>query len=192
MKCKYNNLSLGYIGRAHRNAALNSQYYNLFFEAQNKTPELLNNIMVFPQRIPRRDFFIELYKLETSEYRRNFDSIISQYLNNHKKSLESLNQKNSEENARQYLNWSNILLRYGQFKQIVDGFPENYSGAFSLEIKLLRESTKIEIMLSEDDNISIDEQLELSEIFINDQKSSDREKIMLLNQIIVHFYRHQR
>ena len=106
--------------------------------------------------------------------------------------LESLNQKNSEENARQYLNWSNILLRYGQFKQIVDGFPENYSGAFSLEIKLLRESTKIEIMLSEDDNISIDEQLELSEIFINDQKSSDREKIMLLNQIIVHFYRHQR
>jgi tetratricopeptide (TPR) repeat protein len=192
MNYKYKNLSVGYTGIVYQKSTINSLYYGLFFEEANRSSDILNTIFIFPQRIPRSGFHVELYNLETDEYRINFDEIINKIKQYHLQFLTNLSKNNSEINARRYINWSNILLRYGCFENLLNYFPKNYSGVFALEIKMLRESAKIEMMLSEDKMISPDEQLELAEIFIDNDAASDREKIMLLNQIIVNFHRYQK
>ncbi len=188
MSLKYNNLSAGYLGCSALNATLNSQYYSLL----EKSPDIFNSILVFPQRIPKKGFFLELYELETPDYRKRFDETTSRFIKNHTKSLENLTELNSDTHARVYINWSNVLLRYGCFEHLVNNYPKNYSGEYSLEISLLRETAKIEILLSEDAKTSIDELLELADIYLDSDKTSVREKMMLLNQIVVNYYRHQK
>lgn len=191
MNFKYNTLSAGYIGEASTNATLNSRYYALFFNEKIDQSPSFSQIMVFPQRIPRAEFFEELCSQETSYYKEHIDKVIANIKGNHKSALQSLLTTNSEQAARIYINWSNMLLRYGCFEHLINHFPKNYCGSFALEIELIKESAKIELLLSQDEAISIDELLELSERFLENPHTSDREKIMLLNQIVVNFYRYK-
>lgn len=189
---KYKNISSGYLGVEYNNSTLNSQYYRLLFEEIKFKPELLDEIIIFPQRIPRAGFFKEICLLEGSNYKKHFDEMIVNIITSHKNALHSLIEKNQENDVRRYINWSNILLRYGCFEQVINHFPINYIGSHALEVELIKETAKIELLLSQDKPIGIDEQLELSERFLDRDDVSDRAKIILLNQIVVHYYRHQR
>jgi len=191
MRFKYNNLSSGYTGKLYEKGTLNSQYYHHLFNLINNNPDLLNHLIVFPQRIPRKGFFSELYELETDEYRNDFDSIIHQITNNHIESFNNLDKNNSENNARQFINWSNILLRHGQFENLIQYFPTNYFGPYNLEIELIKETAKIEILLSNNEPVIIDYLLELIDRFHDDTSTTWIEKIKLLNQSIVYYYRHK-
>jgi len=191
MNYKYNNLSHGYTGKIYKNSTRNSQYYSLFLDLLSKLPDSINHVIAFPQRIPRKDFFKELYELESKEFRKNFDSMINIFINNHINSLENLICDNSENNAREYINWSNILLRYGKFESIIKYFPINYCGPNHLEIKLIKETAKIELLLSNNISIRIDDLLELVDQFYNNITISNIEKIKILNQLIVYSYRHK-
>lgn len=186
MSYRYNNLSSGYTGKHCENATLNSKFYSHFFDDINRNSELTNHLIAFPQRVPRKLFFVELYELETNSYRKDFDLIINELKNSHLRSL-----KNIAKNTREFINWSYLLMRYCQFEHLVTYSPTNYSAQFALEVIMLREAAKIEMLLSEDKMVSIDEQLELADIFLENKETSEREKIILLNQIIVNFYRHQ-
>lgn len=190
MPFKYKNLSFGYVGRKIKNASLNSQFYALFFEMISVSCNL-EKIIIFPQRIPRRDFFIELNNIETKQFRKDFNQITQHYQNIHNESLKSFVQDLSENNVRNYLSWSNLLLRYGCFEQIIKFSPKDYSGPFELEVRLLREIAKIELLLSKYNHISIEQQLELFDYYIDHTLTSDREKLILSNHIIVNYYRHQ-
>jgi hypothetical protein len=123
MNYKYNNLSPGYAGMMSETLTLNAQYYSRFYDLLNKNPNIASSILVFPQRIPRKGFFTELYELETTEYRKNLDSVINHLTSTHHKSFIKLIDDATEDNARQYINWSYILMRYGCFETIVKNHP---------------------------------------------------------------------
>jgi tetratricopeptide (TPR) repeat protein len=171
---------------------LNAQYYSRFYDLLNKNPNIASSILVFPQRIPRKGFFTELYELETTEYRKNLDSVINHLTSTHHKSFIKLIDDATEDNARQYINWSYILMRYGCFETIVKNHPEKYDGCYKLEIELIKETAKIEDALSNEKIAPINGLLKLTEKFIDDPNSTLYEKIKLLNQLVVHFYRHDR
>jgi tetratricopeptide (TPR) repeat protein len=192
MTLEYYNLSSGYIGEIYTDATLNSQYYGTFFTEIHNAPEQLTNIMVFPQRIPKIGFFEELYALETLYYRNRFDNKVAVIKKNHETAALNLNNTNSEKVARCYINWSNILLRYGCFEDVINHSPKNYSGPSSLEINLIEEMAKTELLLSQDKPINTDTQLVLADKYIHDENTTDREKIILLNKIVVNYYRHQK
>jgi tetratricopeptide (TPR) repeat protein len=192
MTLEYHNLSSGYIGEIYTDATLNSQYYGTFFTEMHNAPEQLTNIMVFPQRIPKIGFFEELYTLETPYYRNHFDKKVAVIRKNHETAALDLNNANSENLARCYINWSNILLRYGCFEDVINHSPKNYSGPSALEINLIEEMAKTEFLLSQDKPINTDTQLVLADKYIHDNKTTDREKIILLNKIVVNYYRHQK
>jgi hypothetical protein len=83
-------------------------------------------------------------------------------------------QNNTEETARQYINWCNILLRYGKFENLITYFPKNYSGHYNLEIELIKETAKLETFLSQEKFITIDAFLELSERFLDDSNTNEQ------------------
>ena len=192
MKVRYENLSNGYINVKCENGTLNSQYYNSFYNEINKSTDLLTQIMVFTQRIPRAGFFEELYALETTEYKDRFDRHISIIVNKYREAVDNLNNKNTEINARIFINWSNILLRYCLFEEISNYFPNLYSGPYFLEILLIKESNKIETFLSNGQAISVASLLTYAREYISSDVVTAREKIMLLNRIVVYYYRHQK
>jgi hypothetical protein len=130
--------------------------------------------------------------LETSYFRNKFDRTIVSLIKKHKIASENLANSDTEECARQYINWSNILLRYGCFENILNNAPEQYEGITSLEVNLIQEMAKTELLLSQDKPINIDFQLNLADKYLFDKDTTDREKIILLNKIVVNYYRHQK
>lgn len=192
MRFKYHNLSPGLIGETSENMVLNSQYLSLLLQEIKISTATLSQVIIFPQKIPRSDFYKELYDQETDFYKTRFDEIIAILTTNHVNSLKSLISNNSEENAREYINWSNILSRYAQFEHLICFSPKNYVGPHLLEIEQLKENAKIDLFISQDKNITVHEQLELADRFLEHPDTSEREKIRLLNQIIVNFYKYQK
>ncbi len=192
MNFNYKTLSAGYIGLHHENSTLNSQFYTKLFHNIKNTPDFLNTKIYFPQRIPRSGFFKELYDLESDDYKVQFNQITHFIKQHHLSSINELVTNNSKLNAIQYINWSNILLRFGCFEHLINHFPENFCGDYPLEIALIKETAKIEIYLSTDREISIHELLELADIYLNNTQIVIHEKIKLLNQIVVYFNRYQK
>ncbi|VEG92529.1 tetratricopeptide repeat protein [Legionella spiritensis] len=191
MNYRYTYLSPGYLGKYCESGTINSQYYGVFFDLLANNPNLINQIIVLPQRIPRRDFFRELYELETDRYRSDFNLIVKKLLDNHQRAFHDLTKNDTWENSRRYLNWSYVLMRYGYFKDILNNFPAKNISSCALEMCLLKELTKTQILLSDGNNVVVDDYLYLVEKFLTRKETTIREKILLLNQTIVNFYRHQ-
>lgn len=189
MDYKYKNVSAGYIGNLETNATLNSQYYAKLFTTIKQIPKTINQHIIFPQRIPRQGFFIELHELESDDFKNNFKLHLDHITKNYKVSLENLSSSSSKVNIRQYINWLNILLRSGLSERITKVLPHCIS-VNRLEIELLHETAKIENVLSTDKSIDIDKLLHLFDKFNKKENTSNPEKIKLLNVIIVYYYRH--
>jgi tetratricopeptide (TPR) repeat protein len=192
MKYKYSNLSCGYSGDVCKDLTLNAKFYSELFNESSFRSGMLNATIPLPQRIPRNGFFQELYALETEYYKKQFDSLMNKIIKNHTVSLENILEFQSNENVRNYLNWSNILIRYGKFENVIYYFPEKDVGYHQLEVLLLKATAEIEMCLSHGKSFSLDRLLELAERFIDCIKSKDYGKIKLLNQLIVYFHRYQK
>lgn len=178
MNYRYKHLSPGYVGVRAKELTLNSQFYS-YDEAFLSEEE----IILFPQRVPRAGFFDELYKLETTYFKIKFNT----ELYSCKSSLKNFSKIHS---TRQWIKWGNICLRYGKFKEIIDS-SANISNA-CLEILLLKEAATVELQLSNDLPVSANNYLKLAQKYTPSKNISDREKILLLNHLIVTSYRHDK
>jgi tetratricopeptide (TPR) repeat protein len=191
MSYNYKHLSPGYISELGDKLTLNSKFYSVFDVHFAQQPHRLGDeIILFPQRIPKLGFFEELYNLETINFKIGFNARIYD-TTNHLKRLSLVASNNQDEKIiRYYINWANICLRYGRFETIIDHSPLAEKQPFSLEIQLLKEAASIELQLSKYLPISIDNYLGLTEKYLSSKSISDREKIMLLSHLIVAHYRH--
>jgi len=183
MRYKYYNLSLGYTGKHSQIGTLNSQFYGLLF--QNNL-DVSDDMMLFVQRVPKQDFFRELCELETSHFDIQHTQHIKQIIQKFKLSLTNLDKNPSSKNVRRYINWANVLLRHGCFDELISHYPNSTS----VEVAWLKETAIFELALSRNQPLTIKNQLLLIEDCIN--RATDREKILLLTQIIVNHYRHSK
>lgn len=193
MKLRYPYLSSGYLGLKTEKQTLNASFYALFENDFIQEPNKIEaTITLFPQRVPRSDFFNELYQLETDEYKSAFTNRLSSIKDSFKIIAKTANLTRSENSIRHYLNWANLCLRHGCLEQFTFQHLQNIEDLpFTLEIELLHEAINIEQKLSADILLTADNYLSLAENYLNKEFVSDREKIMLLNNLIVTYYRHQ-
>lgn len=192
MKIRFNHLSSGYIGKNHKNGTLNSKYFSEFFNKIVNSNEFLSNLILFPQRIPKLGFFKELIALETTDFTVSFKNLLDTIKNKYNKAKDNYIKNSTKENTRTYINWANVLLRFGCFNEISTGSPQALNEPYSLEIEIIKETSKIETHLSNNTPFFINEFLEIYKKFTNNFVATEREKIILLNRIIVYFYRHQK
>lgn len=141
MKYRYPNISKAYTGSVCREAelTLNAQFYALFHRAQ------LPFDVVFPQRVPRIDYFLELEFLEVPHFKLAFERCLAP-------SLECLKQYKDEVCDRsslpERLFHMNYLLRQGRFEDICSLSPKvEGEDSLSLEFALLVETARIELDL---------------------------------------------
>lgn len=137
-------------------------------------------------------FFTELLSLEERPFRIKFTKIMNSLIRKYDTARADLLNFNCVDYARRYINLAKILIRFGQSDRVMKNFPIRYSGPYELEVKMLREVCSIEHALSTDKPIDVDSLIALSNTFINNHKTTIREKISLLNSIIVYFYRYQK
>lgn len=194
MDLKYKHLSAGYLGWVENNTTLNSRFYGSFYNAYAQNDSFLGEIiLLFPQRIPRIGFFDELKELEDNKYKTHFDETVTQNINFLKCISEVAQVTETEINMRHCINWANLCLRYGCFNDLLEILPNSFSmHSFDLEMRLIKEAAKIEYKLSTDKQVSINNYLTLADQYLLSKRVRDREKIMLLNQLIVTYYRHQK
>lgn len=194
MQFNYPCLSSGYVGYPRGEQTLNAKFY-AEFEIDYVCPptSLDNKIILFPQRIPRSGFFNEVYQLETNDFRIEFDKKLA-HLKDHLRCIAEVTSISlSESNIRYYINWANLCLRYGCFKEVQEtsGFVcEDIP--HELEVKLLHEAARIEYRLSYNLPVTIDNYAVLANQYLLKSSVSVREKVMLLNSIVVTYYRHQK
>ncbi|HTM64594.1 MAG TPA: hypothetical protein VL360_08890 [Gammaproteobacteria bacterium] len=191
MRLRYPHLSSGYIGCDHDQQTLNAKYHGNFSGACMDHVFCLDDIILFPQRIPRMGFFIELYQNETDEFRDAFTkhrSHLKDYLIN---TAKIANLKANESISRFYINWANLCVRYGLFNEVINNPLIRQFNAVELEAMTMKESAKIDFMLSTGKPVNIGGYLDLAETYIP-KHSNEREQIILLNQLIVTYYRHQK
>lgn len=139
----YPNLSSGYIGVKEDKAAITSRYFSIILNDNT----LLEERLIFPQRIPRIDFFYELMRLEDRSFKKEFDAVKTKLKNRIKTLINTQNKTDS-----QVINYLNLLLRFGGFSDVLtllEAFKK-HEGSNQLEILFIKEIAKIEIDLSHD------------------------------------------
>ena len=98
-------LSLGYLGKKSKTQTLNSKFYSQIFDDNVD----LSKFIIFPQRIPRKDFFKELIKLECQSFYNEYLKLKCRITNAHYSFVNC----NNTPDSRIFFNYSNLLLRYG-------------------------------------------------------------------------------
>lgn len=191
MNFKYKNVSAGYVGIQYEHATINSSFYAEFLRLLDQNPTIMQKPIIFPQRIPRRGFFEELYSLETDEFRHAFDLIITKMKAGYQLALNKMMHDECEAHVREFINWGQLLMRFGEFSTIFHDFPHKYFGKFALEVSLLKNSAHTESLLSDDKPISVKEQIDIFKNFHTLSTTTTTERLIILNNIIVNFYRYQ-
>lgn len=192
MNTRYPHLANGYVGLFSKNATLNSQYHYVLFNGIQDSSINLEKIVMFAQRIPRSGFFEELHSLETESFKKVYDNKVT---NLKIKYLEAnnifLNQRSSR-STRLLINWINILSRYGQFEFILQNSQAIKQENVSLELAVSLELTFIELKLSAQQSINVGKLAYLANRYLPLPEIEIREKLLLLNQLIVIYYRYQK
>lgn len=191
MRYRYKNLSPGYLGEQTDTLTLNSKFYALFnLNFAEEALKLGDEIKLFPQRIPRKDFFHELLQLEGVNFKIGLNARLYDLKSHLLRVSQIASNTHDEMLIRHYINWISLCLRHGCFDEIVNLPNPHPDQPFSLEIQLLKEASIIENQLSSYLPISTDRYHELAKIHLNSTQVSLREKIILTNQLIVTHYRH--
>lgn len=191
MKFKYPNISSGYAGIPQDKQTLNARFYARL-ELHDKNQQL-DQIFQLPQRIPRIGIFEELLYLETLDYKQAFQMRLQLIREQMKNSIDSTLARKSKTAVRRFINISNLALRYGDTQLVLDHaslIPTDH--ARTLEVEILKEDALISMQLSSGKPISTNNLLLLAEKYASSCAISDREKIILLNRLIVASYRHEK
>ncbi|HVV69213.1 MAG TPA: hypothetical protein VG895_00125 [Patescibacteria group bacterium] len=183
----FENLTCGYLGKKHENATLNSRFYAEMF-SQNLS---FREIILFPQRIPKSGFFQELVAHESPEFMKEFNDISSMIKKNAIASANKVSFEQSNSNLRELINWIYIMMRYGLSQEIITNkVYEIKIEPFNLEFETAKETAKIEVCLSSGATIDLTGLIQLSKQCLTQTNIPSREEIILLNRLVVYFYRH--
>jgi tetratricopeptide (TPR) repeat protein len=173
-------LVYGYLGLEENDLTLNASFfYTLFKEKTN-----FDDMIIFPQRIPQMDFFEEIHQAQNPAIQLELEKRKREFY---------LNAINSADNSnhRIFINWLNILLRYGCFDEILRTtqlISNNLDVNDSLEYNLIIEITK-QKLLHGNESKDINGLENLAESVLDKDNSSIRIRVLVLNFIIVSNYR---
>lgn len=187
----FQTLSCGYIGLNSNQMTLNSKFYGIFLDKFLKKEENMSPIIILPQRIPRSDFFKEMISLETKFFRKNFREIKNIVKSSYLKSSNEFTLKKDPGELRKLINLLNLLIRLGCFNiKIEIPFYEGIQN--SLELEIVKETFAVEKKLSCGKKISVSRLISLYDQYLNGKNGwvTDREEIILLNRIVVDYFRH--
>lgn len=177
MHLLYPHLSSGYLGVQTEKATLNSSFYAEFFN-NNDTIE---KPIIFPQRVPRKEFFAEMLLLEGDSFTQSFKQFQANLKNNALRSYNSLLAQ--EENPRIFLNYVNLLLRYGLSDVICDMDYGTLSSRLEpsdfAEVELIQEISRHQLSHNHT-NLN-----DLATKTLSDSALSTRVQIVILNYIVV-------
>lgn len=147
MQFNYPNVSKGYLGITDTSSTLSSaSFAEIMINGHDFKCRL-----PFVQRVPKFDFFTELLSLETNEFKAEFSDKI-------KVIKEGVLNYWAKKRTHDFsiINWLNILLRFGQSPFLVTlSLPDNINLELQLEFQLIQEQAKIEINLSNDEEVSL-------------------------------------
>jgi len=188
---RYPHISSGYIGQENISATLNAQFYAKLITAIKCDEIDMGSFLHLPQRIPRAGLFDEMSANETKEFRQQFSSIIIYLIEQQASAYKTLSTDANRKNVRSFINWSNLLMRYGQLDVINHQVIHSHRVPNELELKILIETNNIEKLLSAGKPISIKRFIEIYQEYKFSKTCSSREMVMLLNRIIVYYYRYR-
>lgn len=170
------NLTPGYLFQQKQNLSLNSEFYSVF-DISSISPDFI----IFPQRIPREDFFNELKKLELLAFTEQF----SKFCDYIKAEINTELENNSNENFK-LINLFNLALRYNLSNFLATiVVPENYH-----ESRILIETAKAHFQVSRKTDCDMHGFNALLSI-VDSKKNPDRIKLLILNRFIVYSFRFQ-
>lgn len=185
IKFRFPNITAGYLGIKHNQLTLNSAFYAELYASNYD----IDRQIIVPQRIPKHELFDELLMLE--------DNTTAELLKTHRNMLVSrmqtaLNQlENDNSKQRYFLNWLNILLRYGLFNEIcaldTTHIKSILDTSESVEFELIRLSAYFRIAESD---VTLNRYLNnLANEVLSSTNLSKRVQILVLNYVIVAAYR---
>lgn len=182
----YRYVSLGYVGGVENFSTLNSSYISYFLGR-----DLPSDIILFPQRIPKIDFFKELCFLEEKKFQNQFNKIQSKLLKSSKAYLKKAALDGKE--SRILINLMHFMLRRGLCSEICvfkKPFIKNKENSY--EFDLISASAKIECDLSANKEVNLRDLGNLIEIIISDQdKLSSRLIVMATMRFLVCIFRYK-
>lgn len=184
----FKHLSFGYLGENFEKLTLNSKFYGLLFQKDNYDRIKSDQILLFPQRVPRAEFFSEMALLEVNDFKLTFNQHLSNINNQYTDAYDMLIKHPNDLNLRHCIHWINIMIRHGESDKLMNDMPQVIH---SLELELLYETAKIEFNLSKGRSFCINDLLSLYEKYEFYNNTTRREKQLLLNAIIVYFFRFQ-
>ena len=175
---QYPHIASGYIGIKQPELTLNSSYFVELLANQH----LLDNPLIFPQRVLKTDFFKELAIVEGNNYHQKLKKLKHSFIKKAKTALDN-------NHSTRFFNLLNLMLRYGLHQKILtlnlSEFMPYLDLSHSLEIQLIKEIAK--------QRLSLTPQMEILHIIANqalhDDSLTDRVRILTLNYLIVAFYR---
>jgi hypothetical protein len=183
MKCQFPFLTAGYLGGNVEVGTLNSKFYGFFISHEKD----LEQPLIFPQRVPKSGFFQELLELESChEITRRFSETIAHF--NYQRS--SLIESNSftEYDENRLLNYSRLLLRFGQFSCLSGDLPKNASQNLHFELRAIREQAGIHALLSKNQPIQSTSVASLRQLALDvlvEKGLAEHIVISILNQYLV-------
>lgn len=185
MKYRYPNLSLGYLGKPHKQCTLNSAFYTKLFSSKHP----FNGKVNYPQRVPKTGFFEELCELEIVSFRSSFRERVRILVEKMQQICLNPITANS---ANEFIHYTNLLLRYGQFGEIVRLLLQTKEWSqFRLELDFLRELANINNQLSAGEQLSLEGLYQITQRALNGNGIAHSLYISIMNCFVVSVYRYQ-
>lgn len=169
MKLKYPSVAAGYIELPSNGQTLNSAMMQFL------TSKIILPDQMYPQRVPTEGFFEELAHLEGEAFLKKFASTNKHLIEEAKTSVD----------AKCLNHYLNILLRRGQFDEVIDIASSINSELLDYSTRYIIENAKIERMLARQQTLSIDDYYALAQTILSDSNSGIQIKLLVLNRILV-------
>ena len=189
MHYRFQHVTPGYLFINQSQLTLNAEFYATFFSTQHD----MDNIIIFPQRVPKRTFFDEISILENDSVSQILTAHQIELVNKMNHALTFMKQHNKRQRA--FLNWLNILLRYGLANEICDLDDQYLRLHMNIndftEFKLIKLIAHVQSHDAMPDDISTEYLIHLIEIAISHSEIKNRVKILILNYAIVASYRYK-
>lgn len=185
IKFRFPNVIAGYLGIKQEQQTLNSSFYAELFGKQHD----MDMQIIVPQRVPKKEFFDELLLLE--------ENTSAESLINHRAILvegmygafDLLKENYSKQ--RCFLNWLNILIRYGLFNEVwvldSNQIKPFMNESNFIEFELIKTSAYFRIMESEETLKKC--LINLANIVLSGPNLSKRIQVLVLNYVVVSAYR---
>lgn len=179
----YPHLTAGYLGIRIEEATLISSFYAEIFSNFH----CIDDSLIFPQRIPRKEFFTEIRSLEESNIVKLFILFQEALKKNTFDALQMM--LTNTPSTRIFLNYINLLLRYGLSEVVckIDSkslFASMHTSDF-VEFELLKEISHFQSSHSG----NIYNLINLADKALFQSDLTNRVKIIILNYLIVAAYR---